>query len=77
MLMLASYLEYRVRDALKNSNQAVRLPGNKTTATPSAILDDIQVVIFQGQRLFPKNISKQALEMVNLSEAADCFCQLI
>jgi len=69
VLMLASYLEYRVRTALKEANQGIRQPGNKMTSTPSVttileILDKIEVIIFQGQRLFPKNIDKQAVEMI-------------
>ena len=69
VLMLASYLEYRVRKSLKEKNEFVQLPGNKKTDTPSVmtileVLATIEVVVVQGQRYFPSNINRQALDMV-------------
>ncbi len=68
-LLLACYLEYRVRGSLKANSQAVMLPGKKQTTTPSVatileIFDTIQVVIVGGTRLFPDNINRQALAMI-------------
>ena len=69
VLMLASYLEYRVRQSLKERNEFVQLPGNKKTDTPSIatileVLATIEVVVVQGQRYFPSNLNRQALDMV-------------
>ena len=68
-LLLASYLEYRVRENLRKNGEAVLLPGNKKTTVPSVatileILDTIQVVIIAGERFFPDNVNKQALKMI-------------
>lgn len=67
--MLASYQEYRVRRSLKEQDEFVRLPRNKKTDTPSVatileILARIEVVVIQGQRYFPNNLARQALDMV-------------
>lgn len=69
VLLLASYLEYRVRENLKKRGEAVLLPGNKKTNVPSVatileILNTIQIVIIQGERFFPDNVNKQALKMI-------------
>ena len=69
VLLLASYLEYRVRKALKEQGEAVKLPGNKSTDRPSVqtileVLGTIQIVSIQGQRYFPDNVNRQALNMV-------------
>ena len=68
-LLVASYLEYRVRENLKKNGEAVLLPGKKKTNVPSIatileILDTIQIVIIGGERFFPDNIDKQALKMI-------------
>lgn len=69
VLLIASYLEYRVRKRLKKSNQYVLLPGKKKTDRPSIktimeILSFIVVVIVNGKRYFPRNQNGQALNMV-------------
>jgi transposase len=69
VLLLASYLEYRVRKALKEQGEAVKLPGNKSTDRPSVqtileVLGTIQIVSIQGQRYLPDNVNRQALNMV-------------
>ena len=69
VLLLASYLEYRVRKSLKDRGEGVRLPGNKQTATPSLatifeVLEPIQVVIVGGVRCFPDNLQTQARNMI-------------
>lgn len=69
VLLLASYLEYRVRKSLKERGEGVRLPGNKQTATPSLatifeVLEPIQVVILGGVRYFPDNLPAQARKMI-------------
>ena len=69
VLLLASYLEYRVRKSLKDRGEGVRLPGNKQTATPSLatifeVLEPIQVVIVGGVRCFPDNLQAQARNMI-------------
>ena len=69
VLLLACYLEYRVRESLKTTNEAVQLPGNKHTQRPSTmtileVLDKITVVKVGDNRYFPKNIDLQALNMI-------------
>lgn len=69
VLLLACYLEYRVRTKLKQLGGAVKLPGNKKTATPSVmtileILETIHVVSIGGVRYFPDNMNREALRMI-------------
>ncbi len=69
VIMLASYLEYRVRKSLKEKGEGVRLPGNKQTMTPSIatifeVLEPIQVIIWGGVRYFPDNLQDQARKMI-------------
>lgn len=69
VLLIASYLEYRVRKGLKETNQAVRLPGNKKTDRPSVqtimeIFCLIDVLIIGGRRYFPETMLLQAVDMV-------------
>lgn len=69
VLLIASYLEYRVRKSLKKNKQYVLLPGKKKTNRPSTktimeILSFIVVVIVNGKRYFPRNQNEQALNMV-------------
>ena len=58
VLLLACYLEYRVRESLKTTNEAVQLPGNKHTQASSAtmtileVLDKITVVKVGDNRYF-------------------------
>jgi transposase len=68
-LLIASYLEYRVRENLKKNADTVLLPGKKKTNVPSIttileILGSIQVVVIAGERFFPDNIDPQALKMI-------------
>jgi transposase len=61
VLLVASYLEYRVRKGLKETGQAVLLPGNKKTERPSTqtimeILSQIEVLIIGGKRYFPETL---------------------
>ena len=69
VLLISSYLEYRVRKSLKENKQYVLLPGKKKTNRPSTktimeILSFIVVVIVNGKRYFPRNQNEQALNMV-------------
>ena len=69
VLLIASYLEYRVRKGLKETGQAVRLPGNKKTDRPSVqtimeIFRLIEVLIAGDRRYFPRNLLFQAIDMV-------------
>lgn len=69
VVLLASYLEYRVRKSLKESGEGVRLPGNKQTITPSIstifeVLEPIQVIIWGGVRYFPDNLQVQERQMI-------------
>lgn len=68
-LLIACYLEYRVRENLKKNGQSVLLPGRKKTNVPSIttileILDTVQIIIIAGTRIFPDNVNKQALKMI-------------
>jgi transposase len=69
VLLVASYLEYRVRKGLKETGQAVLLPGNKKTERPSTqtimeIFNLIDVLIVGGKRYFPKSLKFQAINIV-------------
>ncbi len=69
VLLVASYLEYRVRKGLKETGQAVMLPGNKKTDRPSTqtimeIFSLIGVLIIGGERYFPETLPLQAISMV-------------
>jgi transposase len=69
VLLIGSYLEYRVRKSLKKTGQALIQPGNKKNVRPSTmtiieVLNFITVAIFSGQRVFPQNCNQQALSMV-------------
>lgn len=69
VLLVASYLEYRVRKGLKKTGQAVILPGNKKTNRPSVqtimeIFSLIEVLIIGGERYFPENLPLQAISMI-------------
>jgi transposase len=69
VLLVASYLEYRVRKGLKETEQAVLLPGNKKTDRPGVqtimeIFNLIEVLIIGGERYFPENQPSQAISMV-------------
>lgn len=69
VLLVASYLEYRVRKGLKETGQAVLLPGKKKTERPSTqtimeIFSLIEVLIIGGERYFPETLPLQAISMV-------------
>jgi transposase len=69
VLLVASYLEYRVRKGLKETGQAVLLPGNKKTERPSTqtimeIFNLFDVLIVGGKRYFPKSLKFQAISIV-------------
>ncbi len=69
VLLVASYLEYRVRKGLKKTGQAVLLPGNKKTDRPSTqtimeTLSQVEVLIIGGERYFPETLPLQAISMV-------------
>jgi transposase len=74
VLLIASYLEYRVRKELKETGQAVLLPGNKKTDRPSTqtimeIFSLIEVLIIGGKRYFPEATPLQ-LQAINMVEWA-------
>jgi len=69
VLLVASYLEYRVRKGLKETGQAVLLPGNKKTDRPSTqtimeIFSLIEALIIEGKRYFPESLPEQAMHVV-------------
>ncbi|NLU49911.1 MAG: hypothetical protein GXX09_05810 [Syntrophomonadaceae bacterium] len=69
-LLIASYLEYRVRKSLKEQNTALIWPRGYKNERPSLktifeVLSLIKVLIVDGnRRYFPKDINQQALELV-------------
>ena len=69
-LMIASYLEYRVRKSLKEQNRVLIWPRGYKNERPSLmtifeVLSLIKVLIVDGKRrCFPKDIDRQALEVV-------------
>jgi transposase len=70
VLLISSYLEYRVRKSLKENNEYVLLPGKKKTDRPTTktimeYFSFIVVLIINGQqRCFPSNCYQQALNLV-------------
>jgi transposase len=69
VLLIGSYLEYRVRKSLQETGQALIQPGNKRNVRPSImtiieVLNFIEIVIFNGERLFPRHCNQQAPNMV-------------
>jgi transposase len=69
VLLIGSYLEYRVRKSLKETGQALIQPGNKKNVHPSImtiieVLNFIEIVIISGERYFPQNCNQQGLSMV-------------
>jgi transposase len=74
VLLVASYLEYRVRKGLKETGEAVLLPGNKKTDRPSVqtimeIFSLVEVLIISGERYFPEATPLQ-LQAINMVEWA-------
>lgn len=69
-LLIASYLEYRVRKSLKEQNRFLIWPKGYKNDRPSLmtifeVLNLIKVLIVDGnRRCFPKDIDQQALELV-------------
>ena len=69
-LLVASYLEYRVRKSLQEQNKYLVWPRGHKNYRPSLqtifeVLDLIKVLIVDGERrYFPRDIDRQALEMV-------------
>lgn len=69
VLMLACYLEYRVRKNMEENGEYLLQPGNKKNNKPAVttimeVLESLSVVIVNGVRMFPKNVNKQALKMI-------------
>jgi hypothetical protein len=60
VLLLGSYLQYRVRKSLKDNNEFVANPHNRKNFCPSVkrifeVLEDVVVIITPQGRVFPKN----------------------
>lgn len=69
VLMIASYLQYRVRKSLKDNDEYVLDPGNKKNKRPSVkrvfeILEDVLVIITPQGRFFPAKIQPRILDMI-------------
>lgn len=69
VLMIACYLQYRVRKSLKDNNEFVLDPGNKKNTRPSVkrifeILEDVIVIITPQGRFFPAKIQPRILDMI-------------
>jgi len=69
VLMIACYLQFRVRKALAEKNEYVLDPGNKKNTRPSVkrifeILEDVLVMITPQGRYFPANINPRILKMI-------------
>ena len=69
VLMIACYLQFRVRKALAENNEYVLDPGNKKNTRPSVkrifeILEDVLVMITPQGRYFPANINPRILKMI-------------
>lgn len=69
VLMIACYLQFRVRKALAENNEYVLDPGNKKNVRPSIkrifeILEDVIVMVTPQGRFFPANINPRILKMI-------------
>lgn len=74
VLLIASYLKYRVRKGLKETGQAVLLPSNKKTDRPSVqtimeIFSLAELLIIGGERYSPDATPLQ-LQAINMAEWA-------
>jgi transposase len=72
VLLIASYLEYRVRQNIKKTGVGVYQPGTKPTATPSTktIMGELSLVrvdSMDGRRTFPDDIDLRGLDIVVLA----------
>lgn len=67
VLILACYLQFRVRRALAEKNEYVLDPGNKRNIRPSVkrILEDVLVMVTPEGRFFPANINRRILKMID------------
>lgn len=69
VLLIAAYLEYRVRNSLKKNNEFLPQPGKKKTKTPSVktileVLETVIIVVVNGERHFSSNINPIILKMI-------------
>ena len=72
VLLIASYLEYRVRQNIKKLGVGVYQPGGKTTETPSTktIMEELSLVrvdSVEGKRTFPRDLNLRGLDIVVLA----------
>jgi hypothetical protein len=72
VLLIASYLEYRVRQNIKKLGVGVYQPGDKTTGTPSTktIMGELSLVrvdSVEGKRTFPSDLDLRGLDIVVLA----------
>jgi transposase len=72
VLLIASYLEYRVRQNIKKLGVGVYQPGNKTTETPSTktIMGELSLVrvdSMDGKHTFPSDLDLRGLDIVVLA----------
>ncbi len=69
VLLIASYLEYRVRKYLKDNDKYLLEPNGAKNTRPSVktileILEYVPILLIDGQKFFPSNISLKTLEMI-------------
>jgi transposase len=69
VLMIACYLQYRVRKSLEDKNEYVLDPGNKKNYRPSTkrifeILENVVVLITPYGRFFPSNTNPRIFKMI-------------
>jgi hypothetical protein len=72
VLLIASYLEYRVRQNIKKLGVGVYQPGTKPTETPSTktIMGELSLVrvdSVEGKRTFPSDLNLRGLDIVVLA----------
>jgi transposase len=72
VLLIASYLEYRVRQNIKKLGVGVYQPGTKPTETPSTktIMGELSLVrvdSVEGKRTFPRDLNLRGLDIVVLA----------
>lgn len=69
VLMIACYLQYRVRKSLEENNEFVLDPGNKKNRRPSIkrifeILETVVVLVMPQGRFFPANTNPRIYQMI-------------
>ena len=69
VLVIASYLEYRVRKSLKTNGEYLHQPGSHKTQRPTTktileVLETVLIVVIDGKRYFQSNMDERIFKMI-------------